>query len=64
MRLFEYGINRNFSILNLLLLSCTYMHDAGMVLRHDAGVTMWHDAGMVLRHDAGVAVWHDVGVAG
>lgn len=30
MGLFEYGINRNFSILNLLLLSCTYMHEAGM----------------------------------
>lgn len=46
MGLFEYGINRNFSILNLLLLSCTYMHDAGMALRHDAGVAVWHDAGV------------------
>lgn len=56
MGLFEYGINRHFSILNLLLLlSCTYRYDDGMVLRHDAGV----GCGMTLAWPCGkMLAWH------
>lgn len=57
MGLFEYGINRHFSILNLLLLlsSCTYMYDDGMALRHDAGM----GCGMTLVWPCGMMpAWH------
>lgn len=52
MGLFEYGINRNFSILGLLillLLLCAYMHDAGVALWPDACEAVRHDASMVLQ---------------
>lgn len=50
MGLFEYGINRNFSILRLLLLSsCAYMHDAG--------VALWPDACEAVRQRVRVSMW-------
>lgn len=63
MGLFEYGINRNFSILNIIIIMYIYVwwwHGAVAWCRrgvwHDAGVALWHDAGMAPQH-VRVSMW-------